>query len=275
MTQLTFPPLPLDNWQPTRDTIQSYAQVIGKVRRAFAPPQKHWWHISLHTTATGLTTTPILVNNIILELQLDFCDHQLLISTNQGERLEIPLEGQSPTEFCTEVCDALSTWDIYPDSNQVNFEDDKPGVYEKTAVSTFWIAFSQIDAIFKTFKASLREETSPVQLWPHHFDLAMLWLSGRLIPDQDPGDEENADEQMNFGFVTGDGGLPEPYFYVTAYPVPKNFTATPLPSGAYWQTEGWTGAVMSYSILVEAENPRETLLAFLQTAHEAGTSQMK
>ena len=275
MTQMTFPPLTLDSWQPTRDTIQSYAQIIGKVRRAFSPPQKHWWHISLHPTATGLTTTPIFVNNLIIELQLDFCEHQLFISTNQGERLEIPLEGQSPAEFCTEVCDALATWEIYPDDNQVKFEDDTPGVYEKTAVSTFWTAFSQIDAIFKTFKASLREETSPVQLWPHHFDLALLWLSGRLIPGQDPANAENADEQMNFGFVTGDGGIPEPYFYVTAYPVPDQFTESPLPSDTFWQTEGWTGAVMPYATLVSAENPQEKLLTFLQTAHQAGASKMK
>ncbi|NHZ71846.1 MAG: hypothetical protein GWP17_02020 [Aquificales bacterium] len=274
MTPLTFPPLPLDSWQPTRDTIRSYAQIIGKVRRAFAPRQKHWWHISLHTTATGLTTTPLLAGGLIIELQLDFCDHRLLISTNQGERLEVPLEGQSPAEFCTEVCDALAIWHIYPDASLTDFEDDTPGTYEKTAVATFWSAFSQIDAIFKTFKASLREETSPVQLWPHHFDLAMLWLSGRLIPGQNPTNEESADEQMNFGFVTGDGGILEPYFFVTAYPVPEKFTDTPLPAGAYWQTEGWTGAVMPYAVLIESDNPQETLLTFLHTAHQAGTNQV-
>ncbi|MBE2224464.1 MAG: hypothetical protein IAF02_23185 [Anaerolineae bacterium] len=271
MTQLTFPPLSLERWLPTRDTIHSYAQVIGKVRRTLSPPQKHWWHCSLHTTATGLTTTPIFVNNLVIELQLDFCEHRLLISTNQGERLEIPLEGQSPAEFCTEVCDALASWEIYPDSSLLKFADDIEGRYDTTAVATFWTAFSQIDAIFKTFKASLREETSPVQLWPHHFDLALLWLSGRLIPGQDPANAEYADEQMNFGFVTGDGGIPEPYFYATAYPVPAQFTESALPGDAYWHTEGWTGAVLPYSALVDAANPQEKLLTFLRTAHQAGT----
>jgi hypothetical protein len=270
-----FPPLPLAGWQSTRDTIQSYAKVLGKVRRSFAPVQKHWWHISLHTTATGLTTTPIQFGNLIFELQLDFCDHELLIFTNQGERYEIPQEGQSPTEFCTEVCDALATWGISPADELAQFEDDTPGVYDKTAVTTFWTAFSQIDAIFKTFKASQRAETSPVQLWPHHFDLALLWLSGRLIPSQDPADAENADEQMNFGFATGDSGTPEPYFYATAYPTPEAFTNNALPTGAYWQTEGWTGAVMPYSQLVGIQNPQEKLLTFLQMAHQAGTSQVK
>jgi hypothetical protein len=275
MTKLPFPALPLEVWKPTRDTIQSYAQVIGKVRRTFSPAQKHWWHISLHTTATGLTTTPILINNLILELQLDFSEHRLLITTNQGERLEVPLEGQSPVEFCTEVCDALATWNIMPEDNPIKFEDETPGTYDKTAVSKFWLALSQIDAIFKEFKASLRRETSPVQLWPHHFDLAVLWLSGRLVPGQDPANADYADEQMNFGFVTGDGSIPEPYFYVTAYPVPDTFTNSPLPEGAHWQTEGWTGAVLPYAQLVGTQNPKEKLLTFLQTVHHTGANLMQ
>lgn len=275
MAKITFPPLPLDSLQPARDTMQSYAQVLGRVRRTFAPDQKHWWHISLHTTASGLTTTPIQFGSLIFELQLDFCAHELLISTNLGERFEIPLEGQSPAEFCTEVCDALATWGIYPADKLAKFEDDTPGIYDKTAVATFWTAFSQIDAIFKTFKASLREETSPVQLWPHHFDLALLWLSGRLIPEKDPADAETADEQMNFGFVPGDSGISDPYFYVTAYPTPEGFTNNALPPGAYWQTEGWTGAIMPYSQLVDMQDPQEKLLAFLKMAHQAGASQMK
>jgi hypothetical protein len=217
----------------------------------------------------------MLANNLIIELQLDFCDHRLLLAANHGERLEIPLEGQSPTEFCTEVCDALATWGIHPDTDQVKFEDNNEGVYEKTAVTPFWTAFSQIDAIFKHFKASLPQETSPVQLWPHHFDLALLWLSGRLVPGQDPADAENADEQMNFGFVTGDGSIPAPYFYATAYPTPKKFTDFPLPSGAYWQTKGWTGAILPYSTLVGADNAQEKLLTFLRTTHHIGASLMK
>ncbi len=269
MTQLTFPPLPLNSWQDTRNTIQTYAQVISKVRRTFSPHQKHWWHVSLHTTATGLTTTPILANGLILELQLDFLDHQLLIVTNQGERLEIPLEGQSPAEFCTEVCDALATWHIYPDDDQVKFDDNTPGTYDKTAVAAFWRALSQIDAIFKEFKAGFqREETSPVQLWPHHFDLAVVWFSGRLVQ----GEEE---EQMNFGFVTGDESVPEPYFYATAYPLPTNFAQTSPPQHAVWQTEGWAGMVLHYAQLVNADNPNDTLLTFLQEAHQIGTNALK
>lgn len=275
MSQTLFPALPLSTWQTTRDTIQTYAQLLGKIRQAFAPPQKHWWHISLRATAVGLTTTPIPAKDKTFELVLDFVRHQLALTTSRGETAVISLAGQSAAAFCAETMAVLHSWGIDPAIDQGRFADETAGVYEETAVAAFWQAFSQIDAVFKTFKAGLRQETSPVQLWPHHFDLAVLWLSGRLVPDQDPDDPEYADEQMNFGFVTGDGSIAEPYFYVTAYPAPNGLTQTGLPNNAYWHTTGWTGAILPYAALVGDDNPQETLLTFLRAVHQAGARLMQ
>ena len=86
MPSSIFPRLSLADWQPTRDTITGYAQVLGKVRRALAPPQKHWWHISLRVAATGLTTTPIAAGDSTFEMLLNFKRHELLIVTSQDER---------------------------------------------------------------------------------------------------------------------------------------------------------------------------------------------
>ena len=132
-----------------------------------------------------------------------------------------------------------------------------------------------MDAVFKRFKGTLREETGPVQLFPHHFDLSMNWFSGRLVPGVDPADEESADEQMNFGFVTGDEGIPDSYFYATAYPQPEGLTDQPLPDGAVWQTEGFNGAVMMYETVVAASDPEGLLLQFLQAAQRAGSALMR
>jgi hypothetical protein len=46
-------------------------------------------------------------------------------------------------------------------------------------VERYWQALAQIDILLKQFRGELREETSPVQLWPHHFDLSLVWFSGR------------------------------------------------------------------------------------------------
>lgn len=41
MKHTRFPPLALADWQETRDTIHQYARVLGKIRQALAPRQKH------------------------------------------------------------------------------------------------------------------------------------------------------------------------------------------------------------------------------------------
>ncbi|MCA9929454.1 MAG: hypothetical protein KC419_13285, partial [Anaerolineales bacterium] len=249
MTNPIFPPLTLSDWQPTRDTITVYAQILGKIRRAMTPKQKHWWHISLRAASVGLTTTPLPANGQTVELLLDFTKHHLFILTSRGEQHRIPLQGQSAAAFCTEVLDELAAIGIEPAIDRTLFAEYTPGTYDETAVFTFWQILSQIDITFKTFKHSFRRESSPVQLWPHHFDLAVVWFSGRLVPDQDPANEEYADEQMNFGFSTGDSSIAEPYFYATAYPTPDAFTSRPLPDDAYWHTTGFNAAILPYAAL--------------------------
>jgi hypothetical protein len=89
----------------------------------------------------------------------------------------------------------------------------------------------------------------------------MLWLPGEKIPGEDPTDEETSDKQMNFGFTLGDTGVADPYFYVTAYPSPPALGELPLPAGARWQTQGFTGAVLAYETLREQKDPQSELIA--------------
>jgi hypothetical protein len=275
MSENQFPPLPLAAWQPTLKIVQVYAQLLGKVRRALTPRQKHWSHVSLRLNATGLTTTPIPAGVMAFEMGLDFTAHKLVVTTSQGEQWRKPLTGQSPATFCEDALAALDRMGIQPEIDRKLFSDANPGSYDREAVERYWQALVQIDAILKQFKGELREETSPVQLWPHHIDLAVLWFSGRLVPGADPANEDYADEQMNFGFSPGDEAIPDPYFYTTAYPLPEGLTGTPLPDGAYWHTQGFTGAVLKYEILVTAGEPKERLLQYLRTVQRAGASLMK
>ena len=125
------------------------------------------------------------------------------------------------------------------------------------------------------FRAGIREETSPIQVWPHHFDLSMLWLPGEKIEGQDPDDEEYSDKQMNFGFTFGDEGIPEPYFYVTAYPLPDAFADMKLPAGTHWQTEGFNGAVLLYETLLQSSDPYGYLLSLWDGLLAKGRAEMR
>jgi hypothetical protein len=61
----------------------------------------------------------------------------------------------------------------------------------------------------------------------------MLVFSGKLVDGKDSNDWSSSREQMNFGFSTGDDGIPEPYFYVTAYPFNQKLLNEPLPPAAF------------------------------------------
>jgi hypothetical protein len=269
-----FPPLPLQEWQATRDTIQGYTQVVGKIRRAMTPYQRHWHHINLRTAGLGLTTTPIRAGNIAYEMLLDFTGHQLVISTSKGDWAEVDMDGQSAQEFCDDTVRALEEIGIGVEIDSEQFSD-RDGTYDPDMVEDCWQALSQIDLVLKEFLGGLSARTGPVALWPHHFDLAGLWFSGRRVPGADPEDEGSAEEQMNFGFSTGDGGIPDAYFYATAYPWPEGLEEIPLPAGARRQMSGWKGFVMMYADMIAAENPRETLLNFFQMIQKAGAERMR
>ena len=269
------PDLILSEWKNTRDTLHEYAKIIGKVRGRYMPQSKHWWHITLSVSARGLTTTPFPVAGQNLELTLDLATHQLIIESSEGWAATLPLVEQSAAGLCRRLNAILAAAGIELEPNLLAaFDGEVVLSYDIDASSRFSQAINWVDSVFKTFKGELREETSPVQCFPHHMDIAMNWFSGRLVPGVDPADEESADEQMNFGFVTGDDSIPEAYFFATAYPAPDDWPELVLPEGAYWHTEGWTGAVLPYANVVAAPSPHELLLDFLRSLQAHGAKRM-
>jgi hypothetical protein len=90
--------------------------------------------------------------------------------------------------------------------------------------------------------AARHSGASAVRLWPHHFDIATLIA---LDPDGDP---ENA-RSIGAGLALGDSFKGEPYIYITPWPYPSK-ELPPLDGGS-WNTEGWTGAYLEASRLLE------------------------
>lgn len=268
MAEYSFEAMPLEDWKETRDTIQLYSQVLGAVRHAFAPKEKFWSHISLRADVEGLTTTVMPAGkaapSLAFKMTLNLIKHKLIISDSRGETRETGLSGHSVHSFCKDALGSLNGLGIEPEIDRSQFGDETHRTYDPVAAERFWRTLSQVDLIFKDFKSTMHHETSPVQLWPHHFDLAFLWFSGQSIPGEDPADLETSSEQMNFGFVTGDELIPEPYFYITVHPVHERMPGVALPDGVSWHNEGWQGALMKYDTLVKSPNPGEKLRDFLR-----------
>ena len=42
----TWPELPFEAWKDTRDTLQLWLQIVGKVKLKLCPFQNQWWEVS-------------------------------------------------------------------------------------------------------------------------------------------------------------------------------------------------------------------------------------
>ncbi len=255
-----FPPLDPDAIKATRDALHTYARVLGGWLKNTRRRRKHWWHASLRPSLRGLTTGMVRAG-CDFELELDFIASQLRVRTTEQHFAE-DLTGQPAASVAAWLDETLVAIDV--DSSLAPGDGVRGGEgfdgYSDAQGIRLQEALASVAAALEDFRAGIREETSPIQVWAHHFDLSMLWLPGPKVPGQDPADEENADQQMNFGFVFGDAGIAEPYFYVTAYPLPDALPQIELPAGTTWRSDDFSGAVLLYNDLVAMNDP----FAYLQ-----------
>jgi hypothetical protein len=82
----------------------------------------------------------------------------------------------------------------------------------------------------------------PIQVWPHGFDLSFEWFGTRMVETEG----ERSSSQLNLGFYPAG----DPYFHSSPWPFDESLTTAPLPPGAVWNTDGWSGARLPYSPLV-------------------------
>jgi hypothetical protein len=277
MTKHAFPELNADEIAQTRGAVHVYTQVIGDWRTSCLAHRKHWWQITVYPSVRGLTTGMIQAG-INFELELDLQADRLLGHVAGGGILSEPLGGRSGRELADIVASFLTEQGIdpalVPEDKKRESHDATAAGYSPDIADRLGKSVRSINAAMAAFRAPIADETSPIQIWPHHFDLAMLWLPGEKIPGQDPADEESSDKQMNFGFSFGDAGIPEPYFYVTAYPLPDALPGMGLPEGTIWQSEGFSGAVLLYRRLLEESNPQEYLVSLWNGLLTAGRQLM-
>lgn len=274
----TFPTLPDSPvFASTRAALHAYSRVLGDWAAHCRTPRKHWWHGSLRPALRGFTTG-VIRHAVDFELELDVRESAIIVRTLNGGDFSQHLQGQPAASVARSVREFLGDNGIAGESMPAPRDDAEHTLahtgYSAEMAQSIGDAWCAVLASLEILRNGIREETSPLQLWPHHFDISLLWLPGELIAGQNPADEEQADKQMNFGFTLGDEGIAEPYFYITAYPLPEALPATPLPAGCYWHTTSFTGAALLYRTLVQRDDPTDHLLSFWRTLLQAGRQQM-
>jgi len=284
-----WPALPVESWLDTAQTLHMWTQIVGKVRLAQSPWVNHSWHVTLYVTARGLTTSPIPHGERIFQIDFDFLDHQLRVSTCEGQVRSLPLRPRTTADFHASLMATLEELGlpvrIHGRPNEVEvatpFADDTAhAAYDAQAVERFWRALFQIDRVFKTFRARFQGKVSPVHFFWGSFDHAVTRFSGRPAPPHPGGfpnmpdritREAYSHEVSSAGFWPGGEAGPA-FFYSYAYPTPEGFAEAPVrPEAASWSAD-LGEFVLPYEAVRGAASPDAALLDFLQTTYEAAAT---
>ncbi len=285
----SWPALPLAEWQATRDTLQLWTQVVGKVRMANEPLANHWWNVTLYLTARGFTTSLMPhPAGPSFQIDFDFRGHQLDIVTSAGTARPVALAARPVADFYAEVTGGLDELgvgtEIWPVPVEIEGAIPFPGdrvhaSYDGDQARRFWLALVEVERIFKVFRGRFTGKASPVHLFWGSLDLAVTRFSGRPAPPH-PGRPPHCGPQVMLEAYSHEvssagywpGGEGQGLFYSYAYPEPDGYREAPLrPADAFYSAE-LGEFVLPYEAVTAQQNPGPYLLEFLQSTYEAAAN---
>jgi hypothetical protein len=221
------------------------------------------------------------------QIDFDFIDHELRISTSDGAARQLAFAGHSVSSFYTAVMTALAELDIHVTIDDMPNElpdpirfsnDDQHASYDPKAVRRFLQILVNADRVFKQFRTGFLGKASPVHFFWGSFDLAVTRFSGRRAPRHPGGVPHLSDavaceayshEESSAGFWPGSGAIDYPAFYSYAYPEPEGFRSRRVQPEAAFFSEALGEFILPYDAVRNAIDPDQALLAFLQSTYEA------
>lgn len=283
-----WPKLVVDDWVDTRDTLQMWLQIVGKIRLVKSPLINHWWQVTLYVSPRGLTTSGIPDGSGMFDMEFDFIDHQLVIRSSSGATRNVQLSAKTVAQFHSEVMSALDSLGISVTiqdiPNEVEpaipfAENDQHRSYDASAANTFWRQLLATDRMMHQFRASYLGKASPVHFFWGAMDLACTRFSGRTAPLHPGGAPNTGDwvmheayshELSSSGFWPG--GATEGAYYSYAYPEPQGYSDFRVrPSDAFYSKQE-REFILPYEAVRTSSDPDGTLLDFLNTTYDAAAS---
>jgi hypothetical protein len=280
---MTLPELHLADWRATKDTLHLYAQIVGKIRLATTAPRNQWWNVPLYVDVRGLTTRRLHHHDTTFEIAFDFVDHAVIVRTADGRIGAFELgDGLPVADFDARIHALLSEFGIDVAIKEEPYgvpmttpfpQDSEHASWDREAIARLGRILDWSAAVFEQFGGWFNGKTSPVHLFWHSFDLAVTRFSGRPAPpiEADPVTQEAySQEVISFGFWAGDDNVGDAAYYSYTAPEPDGLRDQPLSAGEWIEYGSGSLAILPYETVRLASDPEQVLLAFLQSAYEAG-----
>lgn len=290
MSSTAWPELGLANWADTRDTLHLWTQIVGKVRLKQTPWINHAWNTTLYVTSRGLTTSPMPHGERVFQIDFDFIDHVVLVTTADGGRETIVLRPRTVASFYQELVGILNELElpvtIHPHAAEIPGEtidltqDTTHESYDPEYAQRFWRVLVSSDRVLQRFRSPFQGKASPVHFFWGSFDLSLTLFSGRPSTPMDMKmphmprwvtRDASIHEEAAFGFWPGNPGGPwtDAAFYAYAIPKPDGYeTAKVRPAATIYPAElgEW---ILPYEAVRRSADPEGDLLAFLEDTYAA------
>lgn len=257
----------LTDWMPTASALHRASALLSLIHLLRLPHVEHFIEIAVPPQPDGLSTERLPGGSIV---HLNYRDAALIVQAEETTR--IPLQGHTQASLLAALLDALAQGELadlladvssekrtdhlfeyfatterpyqpqradYTDATPFDIDVIKAGEY----AHALWTIFTGI----AQFRARLNGVMTPLVVYPHGFDLSMLWFGTKATSEQDP--------HMNFGFAPFSRGIDYPYLYAYAHPLQASHQPPMLPDGARWHTTGWTGVVLPYDEIARQADP--------------------
>lgn len=255
-----FEPMPED-FEPTRATLHQYANAIGVVPRVHAEPHEKWWHISLNVTSRGFETDEMATPEAgRFSLRMDLATHEIVLTVDgvDCDRFDMTV-GMTGTEMGDAVIEAIAGIGLTGEYPRDKFESADARLYDKRAAAAFHGIANAMHGVLSKHRDAVGEPVSPVQLWPHGFDMAFEWFGTRVEEFEEEGRLQQLPAQCNFGFYPGGRA----YLYANPWPFAEDVLLdVELPAGAEWHTEGWQGSILHYDRLAGEDDAEQRILGY-------------
>ncbi|WP_343672419.1 DUF5996 family protein [Chitinophaga sp.] len=290
MNSNNWPVLKFDNWKDTLATVHLWTQIVGKIRLRKMPWLNHSWHVTLYVTPSGLSTGSVPYQYGIFQIDFDFIQHQLIITTSTGKKESQALQPGTVASFYKSLFEKLAALEIDVNiittpcelTNAVDFEHDEiHKSYDAQRMQQYWYALVKVHNVFTRFRSRFIGKCSPVHFFWGAFDLAVTRFSGRDAPKHQgtapnmPAvvmQEAYSKEVSSCGFWPGNEQYPHAVFYAYCYPATPAFSEYKVqPESAFYSQE-MGEFLLPYEAVQQSDNPEEVLLSFLQSTYEAAAN---
>jgi hypothetical protein len=284
MGKEAWPELPLEAWKDTYATLHMWAQIVGKITLALAPPMNHSWGIALRVTARGLSTPLLPHRGRSFTMEFDFVEHRLVVQPAGEAPRSLALEPRSVAAFYHEVMALMrdvslpvTIWPMpveIPDPIRFD-QDEQHRSYDPEFAHRFWRILVQVERVFAERRCHFIGKCSPVHFFWGAFDLAVTRFSGRPAPPREGPrfmQEAYSHEVISHGFWPGSAPVLEPAFYAYAVPEPAGLKESPVgPAGAYYHRD-LNEFILPYEAVRTASSPEAALARFVDSTYDAAAA---